>query len=165
MKRHWAYLKYIIAHKWFVLVASYKIGASLWLAIIHDWSKFLPSEWTPYAHAFYDANGAPRFNKTVNFNYAWNYHQKRNKHHWQYWLLTFDDGPLGLLKMPDKYVLEMLADWIGASRAMTGEWNVYKWYQKNKVIIKLHSDTRDFIEQLLCEHSDLCGFDKSVSLL
>ena len=51
--RHLNYLKYVLRHKWFVLLASIRIGAPLWGAIIHDLSKFRPSEWIPYARCFY----------------------------------------------------------------------------------------------------------------
>lgn len=149
MKRHWSYLKYIIRHKWFVFTASIKIGAPFWRAIIHDWSKLLPSEWNPYSHTFYKSDGSSQYVETSDFNYAWNHHQKRNKHHWQYWLLRFDSGDVIPLPMPTKYILEMVADWMGAGRAITGKWEAQEWYHENKANIALHSTTRDLVEHLL----------------
>lgn len=151
MKRHWNYLKYVFRHKWFVLIAGVKIGAPFWRLIIHDWSKFLPSEWKPYAYTFYDKNGNKQYKESPEFKRAWNYHQKRNKHHWQYWLLKEDDGLFIPIAMPEKYMLEMLADWMGAGRAITGRWEVVEWYEKNNHKIILHDYVRICLEQKMKE--------------
>lgn len=151
MLRHINYLKYILRHKWFVFVASLKIGSPIWLAIIHDMSKFYPSEWFPYAETFYKRDGSKQYNETIDFNYAWNHHQKRNKHHWQYWLLEFDRGETKALKIPRKYLLEMIADWMGAGRAITGEWEVVEWYQKNKKNMTINEETKIEINKILSE--------------
>jgi hypothetical protein len=45
------------------------------------------------------------------FDSAWNIHQKRNKHHWQYWVLIMDNGSIEALDIPEKYIKEMLCDW------------------------------------------------------
>lgn len=108
MKRHLLYLKYVLRHKWFVFLACLELRVPIWNAIFHDWSKFLPVEWFAYVNYFYgekvqDENGfqtlkdgkltpimvAPIEVRRA-FDRAWNAHQKRNKHHWQFWLLTPD---------------------------------------------------------------------------
>lgn len=48
MRAHWAYLKVVLRHKWFVLLASRQMGVPLWIAFIHDLSKFSPAEWNAY---------------------------------------------------------------------------------------------------------------------
>ena len=125
------------------------VQASLWLALIHDWSKFLPSEWFPYVRAFYNKDGSSKYEETDEFNYAWKYHQNRQKHHHQYWLLKMDDGRVVPLKMPEKYVREMLGDWIGAGLVITGKLEVWDWYEKNKENMILHEDTRKLVEDIL----------------
>ena len=103
------YLKYVLKHKWFVFIECCKMGIPL-RGLLHDVSKFLPSEFIPYAHYFYgtwckneDWHGDKRnyipykwTEKGVEeaFNIAWLKHQKRNPHHWQYWLLV-NDGSSG----------------------------------------------------------------------
>jgi hypothetical protein len=218
---HLKYLKYIVRHKAFVLVAGIKLRVPIVQLITHDWSKFLPSEWFPYVAHFY--GDYPEFDPTdplkwINrgytgpttlevkqwFDRAWNYHQKRQPHRWQFWLLTSDqpskdwvitsqDGGMsyfGLanykhtdrnfltmdatgtqgeedaeylqsllnrmpipLPMPEHYAREMVADWLGAGRAITGKWEAKEWYQKNKNAIILHPTTRAFVENLLEEIS------------
>jgi hypothetical protein len=60
-----------------------------------------------------------------------------------------DNDPNFPLPMPRKYVLEMVADWAGAGRAITGKWDVKGWYEKNKAIILIRDETRDLVESLL----------------
>jgi hypothetical protein len=50
--------------------------------------------------------------------------------------------------MPDKYRREMLADWRGAGRAL-GKPDTQAWYAANRDKMKLHPETRAWIEQQL----------------
>ena len=52
MNKYFKYFHYIIRHKWFVFLECYKEGI-IWRGITHDLSKFLPSEFFPYANHFY----------------------------------------------------------------------------------------------------------------
>jgi hypothetical protein len=218
MKAHWRYLIYVLRHKWFVLVAGLRLRVSLIQLITHDWSKFLPSEWGPYVAYFYGDlpehdpedpckwmrrgyYGPTKADAQAAFDVAWNYHQKRQPHHWQYWLLTTDqpratwvitstDGGMRYagvanyelfpdrnfaemsasgeqahqdaewlrtilnrapvpLQMPERYVREMVADWMGAGRAITGRWEVAQWYARSRPHIILHPATRARVEELI----------------
>ena len=86
----------------------------------------------------------------VEFGVAWNEHQKRNKHHWQYWLLTNDsDEPQTVaLEMPERYVKEMVADWKGAGKAY-GTPNTRKWFLEHEKDIVLHPKTLELVKELL----------------
>ena len=159
VSKHWKYLKYVLKHKWFVFIECCKSGMPL-LGILHDMSKLRPSEWFPYAEFFYGKygigfNGGYAWEHTINlqtcdkFNEAWLLHQKRNPHHWQYWVLINDDDPTICLFVPEKYYREMLADWRGASKAIYGIDNTKEWYEKHKTKIQLHDFTRERIEILL----------------
>lgn len=164
------YLRYILRHKWFVGVAGRNIGLSWWRCITHDLSKLLPDEFFPYAEYFYGGPHKPWEQFTAidkqylfwdwslegvqfAFDKAWLKHQHRNRHHWQYWLLKEDSGKLDPLPMPKKYILEMVADWMGAGRAITGQWEVCEWYEKNVGKMQLHLDTRELVELLLTPYS------------
>lgn len=149
MKRHWSYLKYVLTHKWWVFRAGLKTGAPLWRLIIHDWSKFLPSEWFPYARTFYGPDGEKRFEKDPGFDNAWNLHQKRNKHHWQYWCMPRDEIGTKCIPVPEKYIREMVADWMGAGRAIAGRWEIDEWYPKNYNNIQLESSSRSKVDELV----------------
>ena len=49
--KYLAYLKKLLLHKWFVFLECLKMGMPL-VGLIHDWSKFLPDEFIPYARYF-----------------------------------------------------------------------------------------------------------------
>lgn len=149
MKRHINYLKYVLRHKWFVFIAGLAIGVSWWRLIKHDWHKFLPGEWMPYASTFYAPDGKSQYVESGEFSYAWNLHQKRADHHWQHWLITWDRGQTECLPMSDAALKEMLADWYGAGRAITGQWGAREWYQKNADKIQIHPVTRARVEKYL----------------
>jgi hypothetical protein len=134
----------MLRHKWFVLLAGIRIGAPLWRLLIHDWSKFRPSEWSAYRRMYYTEKG-----DTQAYVRAWNYHQNRNKHHWQYWVMLRDDGAVEKIQMPPKYVREMVADWAGAGRAIKGEWEFAQWYSGRREMILLHPETRALVDGLV----------------
>ena len=52
MSKHFQYASYVIRHKWFVMLACFRMGL-YWRGIKHDLSKLLPSEWVPYTNYFY----------------------------------------------------------------------------------------------------------------
>lgn len=145
---HIACFTYLLRHKFHVVKVGLKIGAPLWRLITHDASKFLPSEWFHYVHAFYERDGSPRYVETDAFLAAWNRHQKRNDHHWQFHVLVMDDGIIVPMPMPEDAVLEMVADWAGANIAINGKCNVCDWHATNRDKILLHNDTRTYVEKL-----------------
>lgn len=155
MRRHWSYLKYVLRHKWYVLLECVRLDAGLWRGLVHDWSKFLPSEWHPYAFTFYGPDGAGRYLETTEFNQAWNAHQKRQPHHWQYWVLRHDDGGTSALPMPTVYIREMVADWVGAGKAIPGGKSAIEWYAAYRQRLILEPATRFQVEVLL-------GFDPTI---
>lgn len=53
------------------------------------------------------------------------------------------------LPMPERYAREMVADWMGAGRAITGRWETPTWYAQNRHNMVLHPDTRAYVEQNL----------------
>lgn len=178
MRRHWQYFKYVLRHKWHVLIEGLKLDVPIWILILHDWDKFLPDEWIPYAQCFYAPNGAKQYKPDDSFSIAWALHQHRNKHHWQYWLnaddyplphspvMVWDKGNASIIDiykrkvynwngeisirepMPEVYAREMLADWRGAGRAL-GNPDTKAWYLANKDNMKLHPNTRAWIEYQL----------------
>ena len=160
MTKHWRYLMYVLRHKWYVFIYGCQLGIP-WLALLHDNSKFRPDEWFPYAEFFYGAKkaswGGPRdgtgYYKPTDtgnaaFDFAWLLHQRRNKHHWQWWMLPEDEGGWKILPMPTRYRREMLADWRGAGMAQ-GKPDTLGWYRANRHKMTLHDETRQWIEQQL----------------
>ena len=161
MKPYFKYLIGLLRHKWFVFLGCLKMNAPLHLAVFHDWTKFLPIEFFPYVRQFYNSDGTKRdvrdatgaYDPTAqaaDFQFAWLHHQ-RNKHHWQAWCVMGDGGSLSPLQMPEKYVREMIGDWIGAGMSYNCRPNPRPWYKANKRHMILHDHTRALIERLLKE--------------
>ena len=177
--KHLKYLSYILRHKWYVSVACRERGF-IAAGIFHDMSKFLPSEFFPYAQHFYGKEEKNCYNcvhqiwasqcdttgsgigqgeqaskcidySTKEFDFAWLLHQKRNRHHWQWWILPEDDGDFKILEMQDRYIQEMYCDWVGANLAQGhgGRVGVVEWYQAHKDKMQLGSNTRKKIEELV----------------
>jgi len=149
MRDHLAYLKYVLRHKYHVFLAGRMLGVSIKQLILHDASKFSRREWGPYVKTFYAPDGSGRYEETDAFNQAWNAHQKTNLHHWQYWLLQRDEGNAVPLDIPEIYIREMVADWIGASLAIRGYCDVLAWYERTRDGIKLSDATRTKLENIL----------------
>lgn len=151
MSSHIKYLWYVLRHKWFVFQECMKLGVPLWGAIIHDWQKFTLVEWKPYVLTFYgpwEYENRPNW-LVKEFDEAWLHHQKHGPHHWQYWIIENNDGRRIPQEIPDRYRKEMLADWRGAARAITGTDEIKGWYFKNRNEIILHPNTRDWLEAQL----------------
>ena len=155
MRAHWAYLKYLLRHKWYVFLECIKLGIPF-RGLVHDWHKFLPDEWFPYVRYFYNPDGSARQHRDETgyykptdtgdkaFDIAWLRHQKRSWHHWQSWVLAEDEGDSRLLEMDRHSLLEMVADWRGAGRAQ-GTPDTWAWYKAHKDKLQLHPATRALV--------------------
>lgn len=162
---HRLYFDYIVRHKKAVYRAGRLLDVGIWQLITHDWSKFLPSEWWPYARYFYRVHPTNlldlpysqrlawtrlRASDEADYEMAWADHLRRQPHHWQYWCVIQDDGGVKVLPMPDRYLREMIADWIGASSVQGN--SLPQWYFDRRDHIRLHPETRASAERLMNEY-------------
>lgn len=115
----------------------------------HDASKSELDEYDAYDRYFYGGNRS--YQVVQDFNYAWLMHQKRNPHHWQYWVLINDDPGEGFvaLDMPLNYIIEMICDWWAFSWAKDNLHEIFKWYDEHKDYMKLSDKTRKTVENIL----------------
>ena len=136
-------------HKKNVGIECLKMGLFIH-AITHDLSKFRPSEFIPYAKFFYSKDRANNYKQAdeddPNFQKGWNHHQKRNRHHWNYWVSITRQDEVIPVEMPMKYVHQMVADWHGMSRKFGGTTEEY--FNENKGLMILHPKT---IERITME--------------
>lgn len=151
------YIWVTIRHKWFVLLASFKVGLPFWRAITHDLSKFMPVELLPYNnYKFGDKSNQTGFAKAL--LHHWNF----NSHHYQYWEDRYDHSEHyreifkqsgivqnGVFMMPETCVKEMIADWMGAGKANTGAWDMTGWLSKNLSKMRFHPQTRKDVRHVL----------------
>lgn len=154
------YLWYVVKHKWYVAMECLREGI-YWRGLCHDMSKLRLDEFVPYARFFFsDKPGVDITSpskacdeKDEDFERAWMLHQKRNRHHWQWWVL------FGMvIPMREPYRTEMVCDWVGAGKAQ-GRFSpkgdrfreVRVWYEQEKKNINLHPKTRKWVEDKIYE--------------
>lgn len=159
MKRYINYLKYLLKHKYYVMLECFKIGLYK-KGLLHDNSKFRLDEFIPYAKFFYNADGSnkqrieksgyykPTETGDPKFDYAWFLHQKRQNHHWQFWCIPQEDRTLKLVEIPEDIVQEMVCDWKGAGRVCNSN-GVIEWYRANSNKLQLHPNSRRRIEEII----------------
>ena len=155
---HLRYLFYVLRHKWYVFVAGLRLGLGLWQLLIHDYSKFGRAEWGPYVRYFYNVQGMPVGRRDSTgaytpsekeaFAVAWLHHLHTNPHHWEWWVARSKVGEPRPIRMPMKFVREMVADWKGAGQAQ-GMPDTQAWYAANSRFMMLHPDTRKDVEAFL----------------
>ena len=144
------YHKYLVAKGCFA-VGLYKQG------LLHDMSKYSPTEFRVGAKYFQGTrspNNAER--EDIGYSSAWLHHKGRNKHHFEYWIdytAEGGEGPLSGMKMPDRYVIEMVMDRIAASKVYMKEKytdrSPLEYYERSKSKVILHPHTRKMLEHLL----------------
>lgn len=145
-----AYLDSLIKHITYVREAGQRLGVDIGNLEFHDESKFSDLEFLPYVERYHGDNPDPD-----RYVRAWLHHIHHNPHHWQHWI--FPDGftpegssvERGVVKMPERYALEMVADWMGSSKAYTGSWDMNRWLLENMGRICLHSETAEFVRGVL----------------
>ena len=150
------------------MIECFKVGL-IWRGMIHDISKFSFDEFIPYANYFYGKkdndisrgrNSTGYYKPTdtgdLAFDFAWLLHQKRNRHHWQWWILPEDSGGIKVLEMGYNDTYEMISDWIGAGKAQghlspkeDRLFEVRRWYGANMDKMQLHPNTRSKIESII----------------
>lgn len=146
----------ITEHKLTVMDLCFKVGL-VKQAFLHDLSKYSPEEFIcgiMYYQGVRSPNAAQRLEK--GYSSAWLHHKGRNKHHFEYWIdysLTRGEGLVGM-KMPLKYVLEMVCDRIAASKVYNkGNYTTdipWEYYNKGPIPDKdMHKETRALLEKLL----------------
>ncbi len=83
------------------------------------------------------------------FSYAWLKHASRNRHHWQFWTQVSDKGKILKYEIPDKYIKEMICDWIGSGKAQGHGIPIIQWWDAYNQKIILHSITRRKVERII----------------
>ena len=108
----------ITHHKMLVMKTCFKVGLYK-QGLLHDLSKYTPIEFIP-GIIYYQGDRSPinREKELKNCSRGWLHHKGRNLHHFEYWI-DYSINPGGKLvgmKMPKKYVAEMVIDRISASK-------------------------------------------------
>ena len=124
MNKFFGHLKTIKAHRKAVRKFCFKMGIPM-QGLLHDLSKYSPKELSQYK--YYTGKKSPHevMRDELGYSTSWYHHRNRNKHHWEYWIDSFEKR--AAVKMPFKYVLEMLCDMAAAGYVYNGD----KWQPKD----------------------------------
>lgn len=116
MTRIFKHLIRIIKHKYWVAHYCFQLGL-YWQGIVHDWSKFSYTEFSR-SIKYWDDTISPLANEKNIHGYSETFlhHRGRNPHHYEYWVHSLDEGGVPA-KMPRKYALELVCDYLAATRA------------------------------------------------
>lgn len=151
----WRHFCTITQHRLLVMKYCFKIGLYR-QGLTHDLSKYSPAEFLPgcrYYQGYRSPNNAEREDK--GYSSAWLHHKGRNKHHYEYWIdYSLKTGKdLAGMKMPTKYVAEMMMDRIAAARIYKKEaydqHQPLAYYEQGKEAYVIHEETRELLEYLL----------------
>lgn len=136
------------------LVAHYCFRMGLYRqGLTHDLSKYSPTEFLEGAH-YWQGVRSPNneAREEVGYSRAWLHHKGRNRHHFEYWIdygINCDTIIRGV-PIPRKYIAEMVADRISASRVYQGDAytcrSSYEYFVRGKE--KLWFVHRDALTQL-----------------
>lgn len=154
---------YVLTHKWLVLRFGLVVGKiPIWRLIIHDWSKFTPTEFIHYArwiHGHY--KGQPEKYK-IFWARSWLHHLHCNPHHPEHWVLSWRGDPgfyndLGVplapfvtvLPMPRTYVREWVADMMATGYKLNGHVDIAEFLNQAGPSWILHPVTVYRLNQLM----------------
>lgn len=164
MKNAWKHFRTITTHKLLVMRYCFKIGLYR-QGLLHDLSKYSWSEFSvgcKYYQGTRSPNNAER--EAGGLSTSWLHHKGRNKHHFEYWVDYGVDCKTVItgMKMPRKYVAEMIMDRICASKVYAnGEYSDRSpliYYEKSKEHLWfVHQDTKaqmEFLLRMLADHGE-----------
>ena len=149
------HFKTITQHRHLVMEGCFKVGLFK-QGLFHDLSKYFPGEFligAKYYQGFRSPNNAER--EAKGYSSAWLHHKGRNKHHYEYWIDFAASEGIGAdpIKMPPKYLVEMVMDRIAASKIYNKEKYTddmpLKYFLKGKDHLVMHEDTKRQLEFIL----------------
>lgn len=151
IKNLFKHLRTIFTHKYYVFIGCCKLGIPF-RGLLHDLSKFSPIELSTAKYWNGSSSPIPAEKALKGYSLGWIHHKNCNKHHWEYWVDFKQKTPI-FAPMPKKYLLEMFADWYGASRAYNdGKFDGKKLIDyiqpelENKIM--LHPETRKIVDMV-----------------
>lgn len=149
----WKHFKTVMKHKWIVFKECAACGY-VWRGLVHDLSKFSPTEFISSAKYFQGTRSPIDAEKEdLGYSAAWMHHKGHNPHHWEYWIDFGKNGEIIANPMPYKYVVEMICDWVGAGKVYSKEkWtqsSPLEYYNKVRAGRYFHPETEERILQCL----------------
>ena len=168
INKYIAHLQTILKHKKVVFSLMWKCGYG-WQGLKHDMSKFSPTEFLSSARYFQgDRSPIEKEKEIIGYSSAWLHHKGHNKHHWEYWIDFGKNGETITYKIPWRYVVEMVCDYVAAGKTYSKEkWTQHEPLEYHKKVLKqrhYNTETLELLENFL-EIIDKDGLDKFVEIV
>ena len=149
----------VLQHKYLVMKGCFAVGLYT-QGITHDLSKFMPTELLNGFRYYQEGKQSPNNGErdVKGYSEAWMHHKGRNRHHYEYWndyKLNVEPGeyPVTPVKMPRRYVVEMLMDRIAASKTYKKDkytqHEPLRYFQCGKGRPLMHPQTAKELERML----------------
>ncbi len=150
------HFKTITYHKFLVMKGCFAVGL-IKQGLLHDLSKY---SWEEFRTGVYYYAGVRSPNsiekEEKGYSPAWLHHKGRNKHHFEYWIDTSgpeDNWKLIGIKMPVKYLAEMVMDRIAAAKVYQGknytDASPYDYFMRNADVITMNPETKAELTKIL----------------
>lgn len=141
----WRQFKRICIHKFWVLYYCWSAGL-FWQGIVHDLSKFSWIEFWRSVKYFDPKKSAIANERSIEgYSRAFLHHRGHNPHHYEYWITNLDQGGVPV-KMPWKYAMELVCDYLAACRTYGGDpTQEIFWWEQQEGSLKIHPGTKEFI--------------------
>lgn len=149
----------ITEHKIQVMRHCFAVGL-YYQGIMHDMSKYMPSEFLMGCKYYQGGKRSPNNGEREDkgYSFAWMHHKGRNRHHFEFWTdysqyVKPGENPVVPVRMPRKYVVEMLMDRIAASKIyLKDQYTQHeplKYYQRGRGHYLMHPKTARELERML----------------
>ncbi len=160
MNRLWGHFKTITKHKIYVTIGCFRIGLYK-QGLLHDLSKYSPVEFLAGVK-YYQGYRSPinQEKEEKGYSLGWLHHKGRNRHHFEYWIDMSpnpDEGLIGV-KMPRRYLAEMVIDRVCASKIYKGKKfksdDPLLYFLGGKKHCLMHERTAEVLEKILTMYRD-----------
>jgi hypothetical protein len=148
------HLKTITGHRNKVMVHCFKCGIPF-QGLTHDLSKYTPVEFFTGCK-YYIGTRSPNEGERAEKGYSlsWMHHKGRNKHHFEYWTdVSSATKRYEPVKMPYRYLVEMVCDRIAASKTYKGkaytDASALEYFLNGYGRYQMHPETAKELEELL----------------
>lgn len=160
------HFKTITHHRHLVRKGCFAVGLYR-QGLTHDLSKYAPTEFLVGAR-YYQGDRSPNNAEREQLGYStsWIHHKGRNRHHYEYWY-DYPVNPQDTdvksnpsctvpVKMPGRYVIEMLMDRIAACKTYMGDRYTdasplayFRRGEDDRQKLMMHRETAELLEKLL----------------
>ena len=154
IQRFVGHLTTITRHRHKVIAHCAKAGI-LWQGMLHDLSKYSPTEFWPGVR-FFDGTHSPTEDERRKYgsSLAWMHHKGRNRHHWEYWTdYSAAHGRYMPVPMPKKFLAEMLCDRMAAGKIYKGsaytDGAPLEYLMNGKLRDSMHPETLELLIRFL----------------